>query len=57
MDLLEELAKRIGFSYTIYLVEDGSFGVKDKTTNLWNGAVRDLVERVRQGRIFYAVEH
>ncbi len=51
MDLLEALAERIGFRYTIYLVEDGYFGVKDKTINQWNGMVRDLVERVRQGGV------
>ncbi len=48
IDLLKELAERIGFNYTIYLVEDGNFGVKDKSTNQWNGMVRDLVERVSE---------
>ncbi len=52
MDLIDTLAERIGFSYTVYLVQDGNFGAKDKTTNQWNGLVRDLVDRVSNSYIF-----
>ena len=46
IDILKELAKVIGFNYTIYLVPDGNFGTKDPVTYQWNGMVKELVHRV-----------
>ena len=45
-DLFRKLAEETKFSYSIYVVPDGAFGIKDPTTRKWNGLVRELVERV-----------
>ncbi len=41
------LAEIGGFSYTLYLEKDATWGAKDEVTGQWNGMVRDLVTRVR----------
>lgn len=46
MDLLDELADRIGFKYQLYLVNDGKYGAQEARTGTWNGMVADLVNRV-----------
>ncbi len=46
IDLLKELKKRIGFSYTIHLSPDGKYGVQDAKTQQWNGMVRDIIDGV-----------
>ncbi|ELU04582.1 hypothetical protein CAPTEDRAFT_127937, partial [Capitella teleta] len=45
VDLFRELAKITGFSYSVYVVPDGAFGIKDPVTRKWNGLVRELVDR------------
>ena len=39
MDLLNALAKRAGFTYSIKSVEDGVYGSFDNSTNAWNGLI------------------
>uniref|UniRef100_A0A667WZ61 Glutamate receptor n=1 Tax=Myripristis murdjan TaxID=586833 RepID=A0A667WZ61_9TELE len=38
MDLLSELAKKLGFKYRVHLVKDGSYGRQDENGN-WNGMI------------------
>ena len=45
IDLLEEIAKKVGFKYKIELVPDGKYGAPDKE-NRWNGMVQQLIEKV-----------
>ena len=40
--LMEIVRKRLGFNYTLYIVEDGKWGSKNNGT--WNGMIRDLVD-------------
>ncbi|KAM6980704.1 glutamate receptor U1 [Aplochiton taeniatus] len=42
MDLLSELAKKLGFSYKVHLVRDGSYGRQDENGN-WNGMIGEVV--------------
>uniref|UniRef100_A0A0N5AJG7 Glutamate receptor n=1 Tax=Syphacia muris TaxID=451379 RepID=A0A0N5AJG7_9BILA len=41
VDLLEKLAKDIGFTYTLYKVRDEKWGIKME--NGWNGLIQDLI--------------
>ncbi|VDN54721.1 unnamed protein product [Dracunculus medinensis] len=41
VDLLEKLAKDIGFTYTLYKVRDEKWGIK--TEKGWNGLIQDLI--------------
>ncbi|KAK0079071.1 hypothetical protein PV325_001756 [Microctonus aethiopoides] len=43
VDLLEEVAKEIGFSYRLELVPDRKYGARDPETGEWNGIVRELM--------------
>uniref|UniRef100_A0A6Q2Y0E8 Glutamate receptor n=1 Tax=Esox lucius TaxID=8010 RepID=A0A6Q2Y0E8_ESOLU len=42
MDLLAELAKKLGFKYKVHLVKDGKYGKQDKSGN-WFGMIGELV--------------
>ncbi|XP_071751353.2 putative glutamate receptor [Centroberyx gerrardi] len=42
MDLLSELAKKLGFKYKVHLVKDGSYGRQDENGN-WNGMIGEVV--------------
>ncbi|XP_010900147.1 probable glutamate receptor isoform X2 [Esox lucius] len=42
MDLLSELAKKLGFEYNVHLVKDGSYGRQDES-GAWNGMVGEVV--------------
>jgi len=44
IDILEELKKRLKFNYKIYLVPDGKFGVRDRSTGQWNGIVEEIIK-------------
>ncbi|KAG9493299.1 hypothetical protein GDO78_001285 [Eleutherodactylus coqui] len=44
IDLLQKLSEILGFKYEIRLVEDGKYGVKEDTTQQWNGMVRELMD-------------
>ena len=47
IDILDELSRILGFSYTIYLSPDGKAGVENPSTGEWNGAIKEIVEKVR----------
>ncbi|KAM9474788.1 putative glutamate receptor [Clarias gariepinus] len=42
MDLLSELAKKLGFKYNVHLVKDGKYGTKDERGN-WFGMIGEVV--------------
>ncbi|KAM4613746.1 glutamate receptor U1 [Polymixia lowei] len=41
MDLLSELAKKLGFKYKVHLVKDGLYGRQDENGN-WNGMIGEV---------------
>ncbi|XP_057339211.1 glutamate receptor ionotropic, kainate 1-like isoform X2 [Microplitis mediator] len=43
VDLLEAVAKCVGFDYRLELVEDRKYGAKDPETGEWNGIVNELM--------------
>lgn len=45
MDLLSEVAKKVGFKYKVQLVKDGSYGRQDENGN-WNGMIGEVVRGV-----------
>lgn len=45
MDLLSEVAKKVGFKYKVHLVKDGSYGRQDESGN-WNGMIGEVVRGV-----------
>ncbi|XP_075219248.1 glutamate receptor ionotropic, kainate 2-like isoform X3 [Lycorma delicatula] len=45
LDLIEEIAQELGFTYIFSLVPDGQYGSLDKKTGQWNGLIRELQER------------
>ena len=47
VDLLGEIAEEVGFQYEIRLVPDGKYGAPDPDTGIWNGMVKQLLDRVR----------
>ena len=42
LDLMEAARKRVGFTYTLYIVEDGKWG--NRVNGSWNGLIRDVVD-------------
>lgn len=46
IDLLKEIAKKLKFNYTVYIVKDGTYGAPNDKTGDWNGMVRELIEKV-----------
>uniref|UniRef100_A0A3Q3MLU4 Glutamate receptor n=1 Tax=Mastacembelus armatus TaxID=205130 RepID=A0A3Q3MLU4_9TELE len=42
MDLLSEVAKKLGFKYRVQLVKDGSYGRQDENGN-WNGMIGEVM--------------
>ncbi|XP_029989528.1 probable glutamate receptor [Sphaeramia orbicularis] len=42
MDLLSEVAKKVGFKYQVHLVKDGNYGRQDDNGN-WNGMIGEIV--------------
>ncbi|XP_034022154.1 glutamate receptor U1 [Thalassophryne amazonica] len=42
MDLLSEIAVKLGFKYRVHLVKDGSYGRQDENGN-WNGMIGEVV--------------
>lgn len=46
IDILQQIAKIVGFDYKIKLVSDGKYGVYDFETGEWNGIVRELMDKV-----------
>lgn len=45
-DLMDAIAARLKFKYTLVLVKDKSYGNIDKVTEKWNGMVREILDRV-----------
>ncbi|KMQ95198.1 glutamate ionotropic kainate 2-like protein [Lasius niger] len=45
IDLLNWIARRVGFQYAIKMVPDHMYGVYDTQTKEWNGIVRELMEK------------
>ena len=46
VDLLEEIAKSLGFTYTIKLAGDGQHGKWDPDQEKWTGMVGELLNQV-----------
>lgn len=51
IDLLNELAKRLMFTYDIYYVPDGLYGAETEK-DAWNGMIGELVDKVWK-KIYY----
>ena len=45
IDLIDAIAKILGFNYTIRLVEDGKYGSIDKKSGQWNGMIGELLSQ------------
>lgn len=45
MDLLSEVAKKVGFKYRVQLVKDGSYGRQDEN-GTWNGMIGEVMRGV-----------
>ncbi|XP_064637978.1 glutamate receptor-like isoform X2 [Lineus longissimus] len=43
LDLSNKMAKRVGFTFLIRAVKDGSYGGYDKVNDTWNGMIGELV--------------
>lgn len=52
MDLLSEVAKKVGFKYRVQLVKDGSYGRQDDNGN-WNGMIGEVVRGVSTWRLTF----
>jgi len=46
VDLLEIIAKQVGFDYILDLVPDNKYGAQDPVTLEWNGIVEQLIKHV-----------
>ncbi|XP_058983025.1 glutamate receptor ionotropic, kainate 2 isoform X2 [Musca domestica] len=44
IELIEELGKKLGFSYTFRLQEDNKYGSLDAKTGKWNGMILEIME-------------
>ncbi|XP_032596032.1 glutamate receptor ionotropic, kainate 2 isoform X1 [Drosophila grimshawi] len=44
IELIDELAKKLGFSYTFYLQPDNKYGGLDPKTGEWNGMLREIID-------------
>lgn len=47
MDLIDSIAKILGFQYRFELVADNKYGSYNKKTKKWDGLVKHLLDRVR----------
>lgn len=45
-DLMDEIANKVGFTYTLNITEDGKYGNLNPITKEWNGLIRDLLTKV-----------
>ncbi|XP_078241743.1 glutamate receptor 1 isoform X5 [Pogona vitticeps] len=43
VELAAEIAKHVGYNYSLQIVKDGKYGAQDPETKLWNGMVGELV--------------
>ena len=44
IDILDEIAAKMNFKYTIYKVADNQYGTEDEN-GTWNGMIRELIEK------------
>ncbi|XP_017849652.1 glutamate receptor ionotropic, kainate 2 isoform X2 [Drosophila busckii] len=44
IELIDELSKKLGFSYTFYLQPDNKYGGIDPKTGEWNGMIRAIID-------------
>ncbi|XP_014679580.1 PREDICTED: glutamate receptor ionotropic, kainate 1-like [Priapulus caudatus] len=44
VDLLEKVAERVGFNYSIHVVGDGKYGAPN-AEGAWNGMIRELMDQ------------
>ncbi|KAM8707036.1 hypothetical protein ACLKA7_011186 [Drosophila subpalustris] len=44
IELIDELSKKLGFSYTFYLQPDNKYGGLDPKTGEWNGMLREIID-------------
>lgn len=52
MDLLSEVAKKLGFKYRAQLVKDGSYGRQDESGN-WNGMIGEVMRGVSTRKLIF----
>ena len=45
IDLLQILSDEMGFTYSVYEVEDGKYGISEN--GMWNGIIDDIVQQVK----------
>lgn len=43
VELAAEIAKHVGYNYTLEIVRDGKYGARDPDSKTWNGMVGELV--------------
>ncbi|XP_052010911.1 glutamate receptor 1-like isoform X2 [Xyrauchen texanus] len=43
VELAAEIAKHVGYNYSLKIVADGKYGARDPETKMWNGMVGELV--------------
>lgn len=55
IDLIDGIAKIIGFHYKFELVQDNRYGSFNKVTKKWDGLVKQLLDRV--SGIFFITMH
>lgn len=46
IDVIDELSKKLGFSYTFRLQPDNKYGGIDPKTGEWNGMLREIMDNV-----------
>ena len=46
LDLVDAIARRLEFNYTINIVADGNYGSYNKQNNTWNGMIGELLSQV-----------
>lgn len=48
IELIEELGRKLGFSYTFRLQEDNKYGSLNPVTKEWNGMLLEIMEGVSE---------
>lgn len=57
MDIIDAIAKDLGFKYRFELVPDKEYGSLNKVTKQWNGLIRELREQVSLIILFFCRKH
>lgn len=52
MDLLSEIAKKLGLKYRVQMVRDGAYGRQDESSH-WNGMIGEVVRGVSMLKTFF----